>query len=82
MIRMSWFKAYQSINALTIAELKELLKASGMPVSGKKRDLVGYLVFKAWPHIPIPKNAHDQGLWLQTAYNRYLDGHGTFDAIN
>ncbi len=34
---------------MTIAELKELLKAIGLPVRGKKHDLVQLLVFHEHP---------------------------------
>ena len=80
---MSWWTDYKDYNDMTISELKELLKASGLPVSGKKRDLISYLIYNDYPHIPTPtKSGHNRGLWLQTAYHRYLVGHNTFHTIN
>ena len=44
-----WVEDYESYNSMTIAELKELLKASGSAVSGQKHDLVQRLVFQQYP---------------------------------
>jgi hypothetical protein len=41
---LSWVKAYESFNNMTVSELKELLKAADLPVSGKKIDLISYLI--------------------------------------
>ena len=35
--------ANQDYSSMTVAELKELLKAAGKPVSGKKADLIARL---------------------------------------
>jgi hypothetical protein len=70
---MSWYKAYQSFDSMTISELKELLKWNGLPVSGKKHDLISYLVFKDYPdllreaHLPR-KEMNSRGLWLKLKY--------------
>ena len=44
-----WVEDYESYDSMTIAELKELLKASGLNVAGKKHDLVQRLVFHQYP---------------------------------
>ena len=44
-----WVKDYELYDGMTVAELKELLKASGSAVSGKKHDLVQRLVFQQYP---------------------------------
>ena len=44
-----WVETYDVYSGMTIAELKELLKARDMPVSGKKKDLIQYLVFDDHP---------------------------------
>lgn len=44
-----WVEDYELYDSMTIAELKELLKASGSAVSGKKHDLVQRLVFQQYP---------------------------------
>ena len=38
-----WPMDEDELSALTVAELKELLKAAGKPVSGKKADLISRL---------------------------------------
>lgn len=82
---MSWYKAYQSYNGMTISELKELLKSKNLPVSGKKRDLISYLVFKDYPdllsgaHLPR-KEIMSRGLWLKLKYE--MGGLDFFSAIN
>ena len=44
-----WVEDYESYDSMTIAELKELLKASGSNLAGQKHDLVQRLVFQQYP---------------------------------
>jgi len=92
---MSWYKAYQSFNSMTISELKELLKSKDMPVSGKKMDLITYLIFKEYPDLgyqfaktnnPMTSKS---SLWVKLKYELWLDTPEgflatgrSFDAIN
>ena len=46
-----WVKLYDDLYHMTVAEIKELLKAYGLPVSGKKKDLIQYLVFATYPEL-------------------------------
>jgi hypothetical protein len=46
---VSWVESYDSFNSMTISELKELLKAADLPVSGKKIDLISYLIIAKYP---------------------------------
>ncbi len=46
-----WVKLYDDYHHMTVAELKELLKSKGFPVSGKKKDLIQYLVFDEYPEL-------------------------------
>ncbi len=46
-----WVTRYNDYLNMTIAELKELLKSKGLPVSGKKKDLIQYLVFDEYPSV-------------------------------
>ena len=46
-----WVKLYDDLYHMTVAELKELLKSKGLPVSGKKKDLIQYLVFDEYPSV-------------------------------
>ena len=46
-----WAESYESYNGMTIAELKELLKARDLPVSGKKKDLIQGLIFDVYPSV-------------------------------
>jgi|TARA_R110000824_G_scaffold40252_3_gene120887 hypothetical protein len=48
---LSWVKAYESFNNMTVSELKELLKAADLPVSGKKIDLISYLIIANYPYL-------------------------------
>ena len=63
--------SYSIYAKMTVAELKELLKSRDLPVSGKKKDLVQYLVFMDYPELfqvgglvydKIP--LHRAGEWL------------------
>ncbi len=48
----SWQEAYRDFDSMTVPELKELLKSKDMPVSGKKIDLIQYLIFAEYPEEP------------------------------
>ena len=87
---MSWYKAYQSYNGMTISELKELLKSKNLPVSGRKIDLISYLIFDEYPdfdrqittinayrHYPLSSS-----MWLKLKYEMWLSPSKGFDAIN
>jgi len=41
-------RLYDELGAMTVAELKEELKAAGLPLSGKKADLVRRLIDNGW----------------------------------
>ena len=77
---LSWVEAYESFNNMTISELKELLKAADLPVSGKKHDLISYLVFKDYPDLKttLPKyhsssySYGDRAIWLKKQYETHL----------
>ena len=46
-----WLDSYSVYIRMTISELKELLKYRDLPVSGKKNDLVQYLIFMDYPEL-------------------------------
>ena len=46
-----WISDYNTYVNMTVAELKELLKSKDLPVSGKKKDLIQYLIFIDYPHL-------------------------------
>jgi len=75
---MSWFEQYDNFNRMTISELKELLKAKDLPVSGKKRDLVSYLILSDYSELRPPLFV-DKGEWLE---QRFLNGPVSHAAIN
>lgn len=91
----SWQEAYRDFDSMTIAELKELLKSKGMPVSGKKMDLIRYLIFDKYQDISQKNDLRtipgaSASMWLKFQYELWLDathyiikGMGSsFDAIN
>mgnify|MGYP001577935718 CR=1 FL=1 len=47
----SWQEAYRDFDNMTIPELKNILKSKDLPVSGKKMDLIRYLIFDEYPDI-------------------------------
>jgi hypothetical protein len=61
---MSWRDRYQSYTQMTISELKELLKSSNLPVSGKKVDLISYLIFKDYPQLAAKAPTFNKAEWL------------------
>ncbi len=71
-----WVKRYNLYVRMTIGELKELLKAKDLPVSGKKKDLIQYLIFDEYPatfnkssgFIPIV----GIGTWLEREWKQAL----------
>jgi hypothetical protein len=69
-----WVEDYESYDSMTIAELKELLKASGLNVAGKKHDLVQRLVFHDHPTSEFDQDAPipliGTGTWLR---EKWLD---------
>ena len=46
-----WISNYNTYVNMTVAELKELLKSQDLPVSGKKKDLIQYLIFINHPEL-------------------------------
>ena len=46
-----WISDYNTYVNMTVAELKELLKSKDLPVSGKKKDLIQYLIFIDHPQL-------------------------------
>ena len=46
-----WISNYNTYVNMTVAELKELLKSQDLPVSGKKKDLIQYLIFINHPQL-------------------------------
>ena len=46
-----WISDYNTYVNMTVAELKELLKSKDLPVSGKKKDLIQYLIFIDYPQL-------------------------------
>ena len=83
---MSWYKSYQSFNSMTISELKEILKSKNLPVSGKKMDLIRYLIFEEYPQISLENDRRSGGtlssFWLKLKYEMWLSPSKGFDAIN
>ncbi len=72
-----WVKRYTDYVNMTVAELKELLKYRDMPVSGKKKDLIQYLVFDEYPSVfnvkldtSIPLVG--TGTWLEDKWKQAL----------
>lgn len=47
----NWLDSYSIYISMTIPELKELLKSRDLPVSGKKKDLVQYLIWMDYPDL-------------------------------
>ena len=94
----SWQEAYRVFDSRTIAELKEVLKSKDMPVSGKKRDLIQYLIFAEYSQVEEGflleaklgykdqlGNAYTDypGTWLWAKYDLWRTLSGKyFDAIN
>jgi len=73
-----WVKRYNIYVNMTIAELKELLKTKDLPVSGKKKDLIQYLVFDEYPSVfnikldtSIPLVG--KGTWLEDKWKQALN---------
>ena len=73
---MSWHKAYQSYNGMTISELKEILKSKNLPVSGRKIDLIRYLIFDEYPdfdrQITTDATSSSSSMWLKLKYEMWL----------
>ena len=72
-----WVKLYYDLYHMTVAELKELLKSKGLPVSGKKKDLIQLLVFDEYPSVfnsyldtSIPLVG--TGTWLEDKWKQSL----------
>tara|TARA_R110001592_G_scaffold178453_4_gene419482 strand:+ start:6470 stop:6736 length:267 start_codon:yes stop_codon:yes gene_type:complete len=72
-----WVKRYSSYVNMTVAELKDFLKSKDLPVSGKKKDLIQYLIFDEYPatfdlaldtSIPIVGTGH----WLERNWKQAL----------
>tara|TARA_B100000287_G_scaffold433722_1_gene496145 strand:- start:4831 stop:5097 length:267 start_codon:yes stop_codon:yes gene_type:complete len=73
-----WVTRYNDYVNMTIAELKELLKAKGSPVSGKKKDLIQYLIFDEYPSVfnfkldtSIPRVG--TGTWLEDKWKQSIN---------
>lgn len=91
----TWQEAYQYLDSMTVPELRDFLKTKDLPVSGKKMDLIAYLIFKEYPDLgyqfaktnnPIDSKA---SLWVRLKYELWLDTPEgflatgrSFDAIN
>ena len=77
-----WISDYNTYVNMTVAELKELLKYKDLPVSGKKKDLIQYLIFIDYPHLENQFSAkfYDDnpftraGQWLEDKWrsNRFM----------
>tara|TARA_R110001592_G_C12853663_1_gene722085 strand:- start:19 stop:327 length:309 start_codon:yes stop_codon:yes gene_type:complete len=90
----SWQEAYQDFDSMTVPELRDLLKSKDLPVSGKKMDLIQYLIFEEYPDISQANDLRtlpsaSASIWLNFQYELWLDtpeGFLTtgrsFDAIN
>ena len=83
-----WVTRYNDYVNMTIAELKELLKSKGLPVSGKKRDLIQYLIFMEYPELfHYGGKFYDEitptraGQWLEDKWKEALK-YNFFAAIN
>ena len=81
----SWQEAYRDFDSMTVPELKDLLKSKDMPVSGRKIDLIRYLIFDEYSDlhdgtfIEINPIIHSNRLKLK--YEKWL-AKTSFDAIN
>ncbi len=95
----SWQERYQDFDSMTVPELRDLIKHwqgwGDQPASGKKMDLIQYLIFKEYPDLgyqfektnnPITSKA---SLWVNLKYELWLDTPEgflatgrSFDAIN
>ena len=67
-----WISNYNTYVNMTVAELKELLKSQDLPVSGKKQDLIQYLIFLDHPQLfQVGGKFYDEipltraGAWLE-----------------
>lgn len=72
----SWQEAYRDFDSMTVPELKDLLKSKDMPVSGKKRDLIQYLIFDEYPdflHGDERDRTTHPARWLKLKYEEWLD---------
>ncbi len=75
-----WVKLYDDLYHMTVAEIKELLKAYGLPVSGKKKDLIQYLVFDEYPSVLMDFSKSERasiplvgaGTWLEDKWKQSL----------
>ena len=71
---------------MTISELKEILKSKDLPVSGKKMDLIRYLIFDEYPdfdrQITTDATSSSSSMWLKLKYEMWLSPSKGFDAIN
>ena len=81
----SWQEAYRDFDSMTVPELKDLLKSKDMPVSGRKIDLIRYLIFDEYSdlhdgtHGRYGATYHSDRLKLK--YEKWL-AKTSFDAIN
>jgi hypothetical protein len=70
---------------MTISELKEILKSKNLPVSGRKIDLIRYLIFDEYPdfdrQVTTDATSSSSSMWLKLKYEMWLSPKG-FDAIN
>lgn len=90
----SWQEAYRDFDSMTIPELKNILKSKDLPVSGKKMDLIRYLIFDEYPDISQENDLRtnpgaSSSMWLKFQYELWLDSVAgflamgrSFDAIN
>jgi len=80
-----WISDYNTYVNMTVAELKELLKSRDLPVSGKKQDLIQYLIFVDYPQFQVGGKFYDEislghpprlglGAWLEDKWrsNRFM----------
>lgn len=74
---MIWQEAYRDFDNMTIAELKELLKSKDLPVSGRKIDLIRYLILDEYSDLLIKGSTA-----LKLNYEEWLASSAGFDAIN
>ena len=84
---LTWTNRYSQYNLLTMAELKEILKSKGLPVSGKKQDLILYLIFDEYPNVKVSAKASRSGMptskWLEATWRSQLQQiTGFYPAIN
>ncbi len=90
----SWQEAYQYFDGWPVPELRDLLKSKDLPVSGKKMDLIQYLIFEKYPDISQANDLRtlasaSASIWLNFQYKLWLDTPEgflatgrSFDAIN